>query len=513
MSEPLAGVPAPPAPMPWMEAAAVVLFRRADTGGVEVFWLEREQKLRFAGGHFAFPGGKVEPADSLIPVLGAAGAEARFMVTAARELFEETGVLKARGAERLAPLSRRTPAALLSQTVSFRDSFQGMGSRCTSTTSCHGPLDDTAALPVGFDALLPGGGPWAQGSGLKGGWWRRMDRSRQPGALGGGDGAASPACLHALQVMAGFTDAPARRERSGRRGSAHFQAERIELQRGVMLYSSSPHPSAGQHQRVCAGHWRVCGGGPWLSSRRRSDRLVHFSKPWVLRVSPQGGVLTHHHTDHVGGASRLADALGCRCGHTSERPIALGSGDAHLARWELISRRAAAHAVACCTPGHARGHLTLVDELARRWWATWWRWDHHRPTGGEMAEYLRQLARLHALPRWALYPAHGLVIPDGPEARGIGPTAPGARRRCWAIAAFGKPTELSQVVPRAYDDVVAFVWPIAERNTEAIVEKLVAEGRVIRDGPVVSFEPGDAQMTSKSVDSLFTEQEGNTVRK
>ena len=43
------------------------------------------------------------------------------------------------------------------------------------------------------------------------------------------------------------------------------------------------------------------------------------------------------------------------------------------------------------------------------------------------------------------------------------------------------------------------------------MEKLVAEGRVIRDGPVVSFEPGDAQMTSKSVDSLFTEQEGNTV--
>ena len=367
MSEPLAGVPAPPAPMPWMEAAAVVLFRRADTGGVEVFWLEREQKLRFAGGHFAFPGGKVEPADSLIPVLGAAGAEARFMVTAARELFEETGVLKARGAERLAPLSRRTTAALLSQTVSFRDLLQGTGSRCTSTTSSCGPLDDTAVLPVGFDALLPGGGPWAQGSGLKGGWWRRMDRSRQPGALGGGDGAASPACLHALQVMAGFTDAPARHERSGRRGSAHFQAERIEFQRGVMLYPSSPHPSAGQHQRVCAGHWRVCGGGPWLSSRRRSDRLVHFSKPWVLRVSPQGGVLTHHH-GITWGAPQAGDALGLpvwaheRTADRSPVPVARTLHDGEVLtlagpmpmRWQVLH-----------TPGHARGHLTLVDERSR----------------------------------------------------------------------------------------------------------------------------------------------------
>jgi len=37
-------------------------------------------------------------------------------------------------------------------------------------------------------------------------------------------------------------------------------------------------------------------------------------------------------------------------------------------------------------------------------------------------------------------------------------------------------------VPRAYDDVAAFVLPIAERNTVAILEKLVAEQRVLRQG-------------------------------
>ncbi len=41
---------------------------------------------------------------------------------------------------------------------------------------------------------------------------------------------------------------------------------------------------------------------------------------------------------------------------------------------------------------------------------------------------------------------------------------------------------MSELVEKAYDDVQAFVWPIAERNTMAILEKLEAEGRAVREG-------------------------------
>ena len=106
------------------------------------------------------------------------------------------------------------------------------------------------------------------------------------------------------------------------------------------------------------------------------------------------------------------------------------------------------------------------------------------PPEGNMAEYLRQLTRLKELPVGALYPAHGPVI-----AHGVVKLDEYLAHRAWreakvleAVRSFSMPVPLEDVVPRAYDDVAAFVWPIAERNTVAILEKLVAEQRVLREG-------------------------------
>ena len=77
-------------------ATAVVLFRDGPRGR-EVFLVRRGLDRRFAAGFHAFPGGRLDPEDAEIEVPGLAGEEAALAACAARELFEETGVLFARG--------------------------------------------------------------------------------------------------------------------------------------------------------------------------------------------------------------------------------------------------------------------------------------------------------------------------------------------------------------------------------------------------------------------------------
>jgi glyoxylase-like metal-dependent hydrolase (beta-lactamase superfamily II) len=137
------------------------------------------------------------------------------------------------------------------------------------------------------------------------------------------------------------------------------------------------------------------------------------------------------------------------------------------------------------TPGHARGHVCLVDEASRAAIVG----DMVAGVGtiiidppeGDMAEYLRQLQRLKTgLGVRTLYPAHGPPIVDGPAK-----IDEYLRHRAWreakvlvALPRRSTGLTLSELVPRAYDDVQSFVLPLAERSTTAILEKLIREGRV-----------------------------------
>jgi 8-oxo-dGTP pyrophosphatase MutT (NUDIX family) len=96
-------------------AASVVLVREARPGApepVEVYMVRRQKAMRFLGGFYAFPGGKVDPDDAAPEALArcrgvtAAQAAARlsghgdlpalaFWVTAVRELLEESGIVLA----------------------------------------------------------------------------------------------------------------------------------------------------------------------------------------------------------------------------------------------------------------------------------------------------------------------------------------------------------------------------------------------------------------------------------
>jgi 8-oxo-dGTP pyrophosphatase MutT (NUDIX family) len=99
--------PAEPKP-----AASVVLVRSAPPGAaepLEVWMVRRQKSMKFLGGYYAFPGGRVDPADGTAEALarchGLTPAQAEdllsgdgvpalaYWVAAARELLEESGLL------------------------------------------------------------------------------------------------------------------------------------------------------------------------------------------------------------------------------------------------------------------------------------------------------------------------------------------------------------------------------------------------------------------------------------
>jgi 8-oxo-dGTP pyrophosphatase MutT (NUDIX family) len=104
----------PPAPAEPRPAASVLLVRQAPAGApepLEVYMIRRQKGMKFLGGFYAFPGGKVDVADGAAASLARchglqpAGAESIFpggdrpalayWVTAVRELLEESGLLLA----------------------------------------------------------------------------------------------------------------------------------------------------------------------------------------------------------------------------------------------------------------------------------------------------------------------------------------------------------------------------------------------------------------------------------
>lgn len=81
------------------DAAAVILIEEKSE---KVLWAKRNPALRFLGGFHGFPGGKVDETDGKTEVRNCPDASLKkFIACAARETFEESGVLLARNGDKL----------------------------------------------------------------------------------------------------------------------------------------------------------------------------------------------------------------------------------------------------------------------------------------------------------------------------------------------------------------------------------------------------------------------------
>ena len=486
------------------DAAAVILLRaHTNPNNPEVFWVKRSMKLVFLGGFHAFPGGQAEPFDYEAPIENCTDRErAAMMSCAAREMFEETGVLLARGAETLTIGQR---ASLLDELESSRMSWPellthfGLHLDANDFTFVGRWLTPPFA-PRRFDTWFflvkcpPKQEPRVTGDAeLESGDW--ISAGDAYGKWQRNEVLAAPPILHGLQTLTGgltddlverFLSVPEAHRQPTRRiefrphyvcfpvrtptkpPATHTNSYLVYTSREILVIDpGSPYEDEQQALAACVDGLTV------------EDRMVHEI------------VLTHVHPDHVAGVNALNDHLEFKYGRrvpvaahrlTAESlknqfPVGrfIDDDEVLALNGEPIIKLRALH-----TPGHARGHLCFHDQkngaLITGDNVVGFGSVLIDPPEGNMQKYLDSLNRMRALPKLSvLLPGHGPAVAS-PYEKIDQYIAHRLEREANILNAVRHgANSAKEIVARVYTDVAPQAHAMAERAVIAHLEKLIAD--------------------------------------
>jgi ribonuclease/clavin/mitogillin len=485
------------------DAAAVVLLRHnTNPLNPEVFLVRRSHRLAFLGGYHAFPGGQADGSDADARVENCSDQEARTAIScAARELFEETQVLVARGGDALTQGQRasllddlqsgRMPWPALLQHYNLhldaRD-FTFVGRWVTPPFAArrfdtlfflvHCPNKQRAH--VTGDAELESG-EWIAASDAVSRWQRS-------------ETLLVPPVLHALKTLAGglgedlverFLSVP----------NAHGKpTRRIEFRPNYICFPvRTPTKPPATHTNCYLVYTSeellvVDPGSPYEDEQQTLAATVDelIAEGRTLREV----VLTHMHPDHVGGVNALRQHFGEQVKVAAHRltagPLAdsfridrfIEDGDEiKLSGSPQVTLRA------MHTPGHARGHLCFYEERT----GTLISGDNIvglgsvliDPPEGNMSDYLASLRSMRSLPNLSvIFGGHGPAIANPNEKLDEYIAHRLDRERNILSALRDGATTPKEIVARVYTDVSPKAHAMAERAVLAHLEKLQADGVV-----------------------------------
>lgn len=487
------------------DAAAVILLNQNLT---EVVWARRNPQLAFLGGWHAFPGGKVEPTDAQIKIKNCADARLeKFIVAAARECFEEIGVLLARGGERL---TRGQRVSLHDDLISGRFSFAEILENWTLSIDAAdflyaGFWTTPQFSPVRFKTrFFVAVCPFKQEPRAAVGELENVEFVSPEDALKLWENSKvliSPPVLIALQTLSAEENGNLKSkivsqnllEKSlARKGEIDF----IELNSRLVCVPLKTETLPPATHTNCF----VVGKKEFVvidaAARDETERAKLFAlvdsfaeKGFVCRAI----IVSHLHRDHTGGEAVLQKRL--REKFNLNVPVAAHELTADALRGETkIEKFIADNEVfrlkdeagadfdlrVLHTPGHARGHLAFYDEAFGFLLAS----DNVvgadsviiAPPEGNMIDYLRTLERLKSLPNLRfLCGSHGAAVFDVKEKIESYIAHRSAREKQIVEAIEGGAKTAREIVEIVYRDVSPALWTLAEKSVEAHLEKIETE--------------------------------------
>ncbi len=477
--------------------AAAVIVATADG---QILVGERAPTVRFMNGYVTVPGGKVDDVDrrdaSILWPNAADGAE---RAAAVRELREECGVLLTDEGLIAAPAtdSDSTVDALRQAGVQLSEGALAPAGRWITPDYSPVRFDTHFFLAITPRTVAPRASPelaWADFRTADALWQAYLDLEIM----------LPPPFRAQLEILqrAG-TDGAARRLRTapGARGEFHPDFEPISGIRQLPLRTPTLPPATHTNAYI-VGHERLIVVDPAPYDADQRAILQSFLQSLIGDGATfDSVVLTHHHPDHMGAAQWIADRFDVPIrAHPLTRDLLRGQVEVTALleeghRVDLGADRAGRpfELDVLFTPGHAPGHIVLVDRRPSSGSMTPSMIVGDMvasigsiiidPSEGDMAEYIHQLRRLRERPQSVLLPAHGAPVVDG-HGKLDHYVKHRLHREEKVFAALSNRglSEPVDLLPEAYDDTPPQLHPLAARACLAHLEKLVTDGRAQRDG-------------------------------
>lgn len=196
-------------------------------------------------------------------------------------------------------------------------------------------------------------------------------------------------------------------------------------------------------------------------------------------------LLTHVHLDHCGGALALKQRTGAEVGVSQVRAGHLGGEDFTYVEGDRIAYDGGELEVVF-TPGHESGHCCFYEPEQKILFSG----DHILGKGttvvpageGNMADYMASLEKLLSLDIRLLLPGHGPFVTD-PLGKIREYIDHRVLREEQILRGLGEGRRtIGDLVAVIYADYPSALMRVAHSSVEAHLLKLVAEGRVRREG-------------------------------